>query len=939
MEKLHYLIGNGVKKVLEGNNLNNDSINQRLNNIKKRKTSLRHDITSEVKLIEIEKEELKLFKQGLPIKEQNTKRIEKKRVSSVQTIETSKLKVEEKDIEAEYIEYRDANCDKEYFNRIKSMLEELPESNGSKFYPKANVNIGIIADEFLYNSFHGIANFIYITPKNYQEYINKLDVFFIATTWKGLNLEWKGLGNPKSRKRREQLFEIIKAYKEKGIKVVFYSKEDPVNYDRFIELAQKCDYIFTTAEEVVGNYKKDCQNENVNVLSFGVNPIYHNPVGIKKFAKQKEVLFAGSWYGKYPHRQEDTRMIFDGILAGEAGLKIIDRNYELNNAQYFFPKEYTKYVSPSVEHGYLQKLHKLYDWAINLNSVKYSETMFANRVYELQALGNILLSNYSTAINNKFPNVFLVHDKNEVQDILNGFTEEEKYKHQMYGVRKVMTSETTFHRLEQLLETVGYSYEKVQRKVAVVVKNKSDRIQRMFEKQTYLNKDLILENEFNEQVKKQYDFVAFFSEDKEYREFYLEDMINAFKYTNSDYVTKEAYYEKDMFVSGVQHDYVTTMYDKYRTVFWTEAYTTKDLLRMTGAVELPNGYSIDCFEFNNSPSKEQVEKQKDYKLSVIIPTYNNGDYLLNKCFNSLKRSSMFEDMEIIIVDDGSTDNYTPRIVSRLAEDYYNVSSYFFNDGGSASASRPRNKGFELSTAPYITYLDPDNEAVNDAYRKLYDEINNNDYDFIVGNIFRLSDKAMRLNYYRTVVQHNNKSDVIEGNAKELLISSKFKAASIQALVARREVIANNSLSMVVGAAGQDTLFFHELMLHSDKVKAVNLDIHVYYAAVSGSTVNSISKRFYEKYYALEKRRVEALRRHGILEGYLERRFEYYFKNWYLVKLQKVKRDEALESIKIIAEIFDLYKKDVKLKDSDLIRFAKWCENKDYTSIKEKYVVL
>ncbi|EJQ88223.1 hypothetical protein IGW_04902 [Bacillus cereus ISP3191] len=919
--------------------MNNDSINQRLNNIKKRKKTLQHDIMSETKLLEIEKEELQLFKKELFIKETKTKHFEKKTISNIQAIETPKERVKEKDSEVEYIEYRDKNCDKEYFDRIKFMLEELPESNGSKFYPKANVNIGIIADEFLYNSFNGIANFIYITPENYRDYVNKLDVFFIATTWKGLNLEWKGLGNPKSRKRREQLFEIIKVYKEKGVKVVFYSKEDPVNYERFIEIAQNCDYIFTTAEEVVVNYKKDCGNENVNILSFGVNPIYHNPVGIKKFTKQKEVLFAGSWYGKYPHRQEDTRMIFDGILNGEAGIKIIDRNYELNNAQYFFPKEYTKYVSPSIKHGYLQKLHKLYDWAINLNSVKYSETMFANRVYELQALGNILLSNYSTAINNKFPNVFLVHDKNEVQDILNGFTEEEKYKHQMYGVRKVMSSETTFHRLEQLLETIGYPYGKVLRKVAVVVKTKSRRIQKMFGKQTYPDKDLILESEFNEQIKKQYDFVAFFSEDKEYRDFYLEDMINAFKYTNCNYITKEAYYEKDILVSGVQHDYVTTMYDKNRTVFWADVYDAKELLRMTGAVELPNGYSVDCFEFNNRPLKEQMQTGKDYKLSVIIPTYNNGDYLLNKCFNSLKRSSIFNDMEIIIVDDGSTDNYTPQIVSRLTEDYGNVSSYFFNDGGSASASRPRNKGFELSTAPYITYLDPDNEAVNDAYRKLYDEINNSDYDFVVGNIFRLSDKAMRLNYYRTVVQHNNKQDTIVGNTKELLISSKFKAASIQALVVRREVIANNSLNMVVGAAGQDTLFFHELMLHSDKVKAVNLDVHVYYAAVSGSTVNSISRRFYEKYYALEQRRVEALRRHGILEGYLERRFEYYFKNWYLTKLQKVKNEEAIDSIKIIVKIFNLYKEDVKLKDPDLIRFAKWCEHKDYISIKEKYVII
>ncbi|XQM93090.1 hypothetical protein VR050_12065 [Bacillus shihchuchen] len=134
---------------------------------------------SETKLLEIEKEELQLFKKELFIKETKTKHFGKKPISNIQAIETPKERVKEKDSEVEYIEYRDKNCDKEYFDRIKFMLEELPESNGSKFYPKANVNIGIIADEFLYNSFNGIANFIYITPENYRDYVNKLDVFLL----------------------------------------------------------------------------------------------------------------------------------------------------------------------------------------------------------------------------------------------------------------------------------------------------------------------------------------------------------------------------------------------------------------------------------------------------------------------------------------------------------------------------------------------------------------------------------------------------------------------------------------------------------------------------------------------------------------------------------------------------------------------------------------
>src|SRR5690606_910695 len=108
----------------------------------------------------------------------------------------------------------------------------------------------------------------------------------------------------------------------------------------------------------------------------------------------------------------------DGVTEAGKDLKIIDRNYELKLEAYFFPEKYLSYVSPSIKHEYLQKVHKLFDWAINLNTVKLSNTMFANRVYELQALGNILLSNYSIGVNNKFPNVFLVQNKEEVKYIL-----------------------------------------------------------------------------------------------------------------------------------------------------------------------------------------------------------------------------------------------------------------------------------------------------------------------------------------------------------------------------------------------------------------------------------------------------------------------------------------------------------------------------------------
>lgn len=846
-----------------------------------------------------------------------------------------KMTEEEKQKKLKYLALRDKIADVDFISKVQPLIDQIPDSNGSKFYKKYDVNIGIIADEFLYNSFDGVANFHYITRDNYKKYTKKIDIFLLVTAWKGLDMSWKGLGNPNIRKHRRDMFEIIKHYKANGIKTVFYSKEDPVNYDIFIELAQKCDYVFTTAEEVVENYKKDCKNDNVNVLNFGINPTYHNPIGIKKFKKRDEVIFSGSWYVKYPHRIEDTQRIFDGVIDNGTDLKIIDRNYQLKLERHFFPEKYLKYVSPAVDHNTLQKLHKLFDWAINLNSVQKSNTMFANRIYELQALGNILLSNYSLGVNNKFPNVFIVNNRSEVKDILNGFSDEEKYRHQVYGIRRVMSRETTYSRIQELLEITNTPFESQDRSIAVVVKSITKTIQKMFNKQTYPNKELILEKNLDEVKKAQYDMITFFDSKKEYGEFYLEDMINGFKYTNSDYITKDAYYDGNKLIKGKEHDYVDVINDKYRTVFWSDSFTCNEFLNMDKPYKKENGYSIDHFEFNNQLVVIK-EKANDFKLSVIIPTYNNGEHLLNKCFNSLKRSSIFESMEIIIVDDGSTDKYTHSIIHSLAGKYTNIKTFFFNDGGSGSASRPRNKGIEIATAPYVTYLDPDNEAINDGYAVLLKEIEQGDYDFVVGNMLKITDKVLNFDYYRTMMQFNGSEVIHKRNIKQYLINTKFKAMSIQALVMKKELVTKNELKMVEGAIGQDTLFFQELLMNSKKVKAINLDIHIYYAAVSGSVTNVISKGFFDKYLKLEKDRIAFLKKNDLLDAYMNDKFYVYFKNWYLKKLTRIKKEDLKDSIESLYIIYSLYKDYIKEMDEDLLRFDELYQNKEFDKMAKSF---
>lgn len=815
------------------------------------------------------------------------------------------------DIE-EYTRLQNELADLEFIDKLKPLINEVPVSNGSKYFGKFNINIGIIADEFLFNSFKDIANFYYVERDNYTHLKNKIDVLLIATAWRGLKGDWKGLGNPNITKIRKSIFEVIDYFKSKGVKVVFYSKEDPTNYDYFVDIAEKCDYIFTTCAEKVEDYKKDCKNENVYVLEFGFNPIYNNPIGTKPTQPFEGALFAGSWYERYPERKKDTRLIFDGIIDSDVELKIIDRNFGLKLKYHLYPLEYLSYVTPSVEHEDLQSLIKLYRWIINLNTVKYSQTMFANRVYEIQAMGSLLLSNYSLGINNYFPNVNLIFDKNEVKYIVNNLTEYELYRHRMYGVRQVFRSHTTYHRISDMLNKIGINNNFTDDKnLVVVVKEKNDHVINMFNRQSYPNKTLLtLEEAYN--TTSNFDFLAFFDSTSDYGEYYLEDMVNAFKYVDVSFVTKDSYYNNSEKIEGVENDYVDQMKSKYRTVFSLEDYSIQELINDDKNLDFSNGYSIDSLEYNQNKELVYVTS-KNKKFSVIIPTYNNGLHLYGKCFMSLRRSSMFEEMEIIIVDDGSTDKETLTTIERLQRQYDNIIVYKFEPGGSGSASRPRNKGIELSTTDYITFLDPDNEAVNDGYAKLYHEISNNDYDLVIGNIKKVDTAEKDFNYYRDVYYYEGKNEFTNHDPREYLDNTHFKAQSIQALMVKKDVITMNNIKMIPGAVGEDTLFFHELIINSKQFKVINEIIHIYYAGVEGSSVNYITKNTFQKYYTLEKERIKFLKRNNLLNTYFEKRFNYYFENWYFKKLDIVKSSDYNDAVEILLNIYKLYEVEVDKK--------------------------
>ncbi len=657
----------------------------------------------------------------------------------------------------EYKKLGDAN-NTDFSIELDDYIKSIEDSNGTKYFKKFDLNIGIICDEFLYRTFENVANFIYITPKNYIKYLNSLDLLFVVSTWTGLKGEWEGMSFTISQSdNRDAVFEVIEEYKKNNIKIVFYSKEDPPNYDRFVDIAKECDYIFTTAVEKIDDYKRDCNNEHVFLLEFGINPLYHNPIGIKVKKFDNSIIFAGSWYKKFPERAKIMSSFFDNFIENNIDFKIVDRHFYQVKEIHMYPEKYQKFIYPSIEHKKLQKLHKLYNFNISFSTVTDSQTMMPNRNYELMAIGSLIISNNAISINKKYPNIFTqtIHG-NEIKNILNNYSDEELLKMQMLGLRLVMKDETAYHRLAYLLNKIEVNFKiNLRKKVLVVCSNKEINDIENFERQTYENKELVSIEELFSINLKQYDYITFFNNSYLYEEFYLEDMINGFKYTNCDYITKDSYKVGKKTVLGIEHNYVNTIKDKYVTIFDLNYFDIEELLKQKGEKQFKNGYSIDYLEVNKKYVQEH-QSLHSKKISVIIPIYNNGEYLLGRSFPSILRSSIFNQLEVILVDYGSTDKYTKLVLKRLDRQYENVKVHYVEHIKYKKKSYLKELEY-LTTCQYITYLYPENEIISDSLYIRYKKIVNTEYFISYGNSC-IVDGIEKIHKIKLLKEEVNESD-------------------------------------------------------------------------------------------------------------------------------------------------------------------------------------
>lgn len=314
------------------------------------------------------------------------------------------------------------------------------------------LRVACIMDDFTFSSFAPECELHPLTPAAWLEEIteSRPDLLFIESAWRGKDELW----GSKVGHTCQELQGIIQWCRFHRIPTVFWNKEDPIHYETFLNTARLVDFIFTTDIDCIQRYKAALGHNRVYLLPFACQPKIHNPV--EKYQREDAFCFAGAYYTRYPERTRDLEC-FVRTLPSHRPLVIYDRNHGKDHPDYCFPEGYRPYIIGSLPFAEIDKAYKGYQYAINLNSIKQSQTMFARRVYELLASNTITVSNYSRGLRLLFGDLVLCSDNGDeiVKRLSSLSTDEARLrKFRLSGLRKVMKQHTYQDRLSYIVAKI-----------------------------------------------------------------------------------------------------------------------------------------------------------------------------------------------------------------------------------------------------------------------------------------------------------------------------------------------------------------------------------------------------------------------------------------------------------------------------------------------------
>lgn len=202
-------------------------------------------------------------------------------------------------------------------------------------------------------------------------------------------------------------------------------------------------------------------------------------------------------------------------------------------------------------------------------------------------------------------------------------------------------------------------------------------------------------------------------------------------------------------------------------------------------------------------------------VSVIIPVYNVEKYI-DECLNSIIEQS-YKNMEIIVLNDGSTDN-SLHIIEKYAQLDSRVRVINRNNYGQGAT---RNYGTNIANGKYIFFLDSDDYIEEKCIEKLVYKMEEENLEILMYNAVAFDD------YDKCIKFHDNTYFSIDKSIRNKIMSGTefanyaFYCISPCLKLYNKEFLINNNICFDEGRFGEDVLFWVKCLINAKKVMFID----------------------------------------------------------------------------------------------------------------------
>lgn len=259
------------------------------------------------------------------------------------------------------------------------------------------------------------------------------------------------------------------------------------------------------------------------------------------------------------------------------------------------------------------------------------------------------------------------------------------------------------------------------------------------------------------------------------------------------------------------------------------------------------------------------------KVSIIIAAYNIEDYI-KRCLISCMNQS-FKDIEIIVVNDGSTDN-TLNIINKCKSKDSRIKIVDKSNEGLIEA---RKSGFNIASGEYVLFIDGDDWINLSAIEILYNKAKEKDYDIVSYNYLLKYDNGKEINGWDSNIKIDENKNLLE-----VLFHNQI-CHTIWSKLVKRNFIIDNGIEFPSNISyGEDLALVYTLAMYNPTFTIINKPLYYYYQR-SDSLDNNVSQKTLEIIKAVEFIKFQ-LTKKDLLDKYKEE-YEYlvFIQTYYLRK--------------------------------------------------------